>query len=86
MPLFLALRAAIRAMVTADRAGQEGREARETDLEKARHYLRAALGYLEVPPPQLVAMGGLSGTGKTTLARQPRALARAGAGCHSPED
>ena len=68
MPLFLALRAAIRAMVTADRAAQEDREGRETDLEKARHYLRAALGYLEVAPPQLVAVGGLSGTGKTTLA------------------
>ena len=34
MPLFLALRAAVRAMVTADRAGQESREARETDLRK----------------------------------------------------
>ena len=68
MPLFLALRAAIRAMVTADRAAQEDREGRDTDLEKARHYLRAALGYLELAPPQLVAVGGLSGTGKTTLA------------------
>jgi hypothetical protein len=55
-------------MVTADRAGQESREARETDLEKARHYLRAALDFLAVLPPQLVAMGGFSGTGKTTLA------------------
>jgi predicted kinase len=68
MPLFLALRAAIRAMVTADRAGQESREARDSDLEKARHHLRACLDYLEVPPPQLVAIGGLSGSGKTTLA------------------
>jgi aminoglycoside phosphotransferase family enzyme/predicted kinase len=68
LPLFLALRAAVRAMVTADRAAQKGREGRDTDLEKARHYLRAALGYLEVAPPRLVAVGGLSGTGKTTLA------------------
>jgi aminoglycoside phosphotransferase family enzyme/predicted kinase len=68
MPLFLALRAAVRAMVTADRARQESLEARETDIEKARHYLRAALDYLEVPPAQLVAIGGMSGTGKTTLA------------------
>jgi predicted kinase len=55
-------------MVTADRAGQESREARETDLEKARQHLRAALDFLAVPPPQLVAMGGFSGAGKTTLA------------------
>jgi predicted kinase len=68
LPLFLALRAAVRAMVTADRAGQESREARETDLEKARHYLRVALHFLAVLPPQLVAIGGFSGTGKTTLA------------------
>jgi uncharacterized protein len=68
LPLFLALRAAIRAMVTADRAGQESREARETDLENAQHHLRAALDFLKVLPPQLVAMGGFSGTGKTTLA------------------
>ena len=68
MPLFLALRAAIRAMVTADRAAQEDGEARGSGLEKARHYLQAALGYLEVPSTQLLAIGGLSGTGKSTLA------------------
>ena len=43
-------------MVTADRAAQESREARETDLDKARHYLRVALHFLAVLPPQLVAM------------------------------
>jgi uncharacterized protein len=68
LPPFLALRAAVRAMVTVDRAGQESHAARESDLEKGRHYLRAALGYVQVSPPQLVAIGGLSGTGKTTLA------------------
>jgi len=68
LPLFLALRAAVRAMVTVDRADQEGGEARERDLERARGYLRAALDYLKPPPPQLVAIGGLSGTGKTTVA------------------
>jgi uncharacterized protein len=68
LPLFLALRAAVRAMVTVDRAGQERGEARERDFEKARAHLRAALDYLKQPPPQLIAIGGLSGTGKTSVA------------------
>jgi aminoglycoside phosphotransferase family enzyme/predicted kinase len=67
MPLFLALRAAVRGMVTTDRARQEGPDAGESDLEKARHYVRAALSYLEAPPPRLVAIGGWSGIGKTTV-------------------
>lgn len=68
LPLFLGLRAGVRAMVTIDRAAQEDREAAEEDRESARTYLRAALGYLAPNPPQLIAIGGLSGTGKTTLA------------------
>lgn len=68
MPAFLALRAGVRAMVTVDRAAQEGGDARRKDLARATRYLRAALGYLEPAPPCLVAVGGLSGTGKTTLA------------------
>ena len=68
LPLFLGCRAGIRAMVTADRAAQEQDDAAEGDRETARAYLRAALGYLQPAPPRLVAVGGLSGTGKTTLA------------------
>ena len=67
LPLFLGLRAAVRAMVTADRAAQENREEGASDLEKAHRYVAAALRYLEAPPAELVAIGGLSGTGKTTL-------------------
>jgi hypothetical protein len=55
-------------MVTADRAAQEQDDAARGDRETARAYLRAALGYLQPAPPRLVAVGGLSGTGKTTLA------------------
>ena len=47
---------------------RSSRRAAERDRERARAYLRAALGYLEPAPPRLVAVGGLSGTGKTTLA------------------
>jgi uncharacterized protein len=68
LPLFLGLRAGIRAMVTIDRATQEDSEAAQDDRERARTYLRAALGYFAAHPPQLIAVGGLSGTGKTTLA------------------
>jgi predicted kinase len=38
-------------------------------LPDASGYLNEALGYLSPPPPRLVAVGGLSGTGKTRLAR-----------------
>ena len=68
LPLFLGLRAGIRAMVTVDRAAQENRGAAEEDRERARAYMRAALEYVAPSPPQLVAVGGLSGTGKSTLA------------------
>ena len=68
LPLFLGLRAGIRAMVTVDRAAQEDRRPAEEDRERARAHLHAALEYLAPRPPQLVAVGGLSGTGKSTLA------------------
>jgi hypothetical protein len=39
------------------------------DIATARAYLAAARAHLEPPMPTLTAVGGLSGTGKTTLAR-----------------
>ena len=68
LPLFLALRAAIRALVTSDRAAQQDGPGRNRDLERARRYLSAALDYAMPAAPKLVVVGGLSGTGKTTLA------------------
>ena len=70
LPLFLGLRAAIRAMVTAERAQQEGADASVRDRQRARDYLQAANAYLAPCPPRLIAVGGLSGTGKSTLARE----------------
>jgi uncharacterized protein len=67
LPLFLALRAGIRAMVTAERAAQESPHAAERDRDVARNYLRAALAYAAPFPARLIAIGGLSGTGKSTL-------------------
>lgn len=64
LPLFLSLRAAIRAKVTA------ARPARDAAIEKdARGYFAMALRFLLPAAPMLVAVGGLSGTGKSLLAR-----------------
>jgi predicted kinase len=68
LPLFLALRAAVRAMVAADRAAQQSAQARRDTLTAAGGYLRAALKYLARDRPRLLAIGGLSGSGKTTVA------------------
>ncbi|PWE33413.1 kinase [Maritimibacter sp. 55A14] len=68
LPLFLGLRAGIRAMVSVQ-AAQLADDA-AADFGTARKYLDHALDYLAPPPPRLVAIGGYSGTGKTTLARQ----------------
>jgi aminoglycoside phosphotransferase family enzyme/predicted kinase len=67
LPLFMALRAAIRAKVTAARAGTSSD--RET-LAQAKAYFALALRLIAPPPPSLIAVGGLSGTGKSVLARQ----------------
>jgi predicted kinase len=59
MPLLVSLRAAIRAHVTASAGGQAA---------EALAYLDQACAALEPMPARLVAIGGLSGTGKSTLA------------------
>lgn len=71
LPLFLSVRAAIRAKVegfTADLA-EEAAE-RAALVATARAYLDLAAGFLAPRPPRLIAIGGVSGTGKTTLARR----------------
>jgi aminoglycoside phosphotransferase family enzyme/predicted kinase len=70
LPLFLSVRAAIRAKVTAARR-QFVEPADRTGLgEKAQGYFRLAADLIATPPPLLVAIGGLSGTGKSSLARE----------------
>jgi hypothetical protein len=65
-PVLLALRATIRAKVV---AAQYHLDAKKPGLrETALSYFEAATQFLEPVPPRLVAIGGLSGTGKTTLA------------------
>lgn len=69
LPLFLSLRAAIRAHVgaTAARAFKDAAAARAR-LAEARRYLEEAFAYLEPDKPRLIAIGGLSGSGKSRLA------------------
>jgi hypothetical protein len=66
LPLFLSLRAAIRAKVLGLAAIRDP----AADLGRPRRYLALAGAFLSPPPPILVAIGGGSGTGKTTLARR----------------
>jgi aminoglycoside phosphotransferase family enzyme/predicted kinase len=70
LPLFLSCRAAIRAHVSASYAAT----ARPGEAEKARadgaRFLDDAIALLATPAPVLVTIGGLSGTGKSTLARR----------------
>ncbi len=68
IPLFLSIRAAVRAHVESAAAQAQEGDARTVRAEMARRYLEAALAFLEPDKPRLVAVGGLSGTGKSTLA------------------
>jgi hypothetical protein len=70
LPLYLSIRAGVRAHVSI-----AARERQEAEVEKralaaaAAQYLDAALAFLEPAQPRLVATGGFSGTGKSTVAQ-----------------
>jgi len=66
LPLFLSIRASIRAVVASARYERSGEN---EDAETARHYFDAACRFIVPASPQLIAIGGLSGTGKSFLAR-----------------
>ena len=68
LPLFLACRAGIRAHAAVSRARAKGGDA--AALAEGKAYLDLARGFLKPQPPRLVVVGGLSGTGKTTIARR----------------
>jgi aminoglycoside phosphotransferase family enzyme/predicted kinase len=69
LPLFLSLRAGIRAHVTATALKQRPDLADAVGMrEAARRYLDLADRALAPAPARLVAIGGLSGSGKSTLA------------------
>ncbi|SDJ07398.1 AAA family ATPase [Aliiruegeria lutimaris] len=68
LPYFTALRAAVRAHVTATQAAGMKGERAETACAAARAYYDLALDILTPRPARLVAIGGLSGSGKSTIA------------------
>ena len=68
LPLFLGLRAAIRAKVEAAGAERLEGEKREEARALAHRYFDCAVHFLVAAPPRLVAVGGLSGVGKSALA------------------
>lgn len=59
MPLFLSVRAGVRAHV----------EAYSDNVQAADAYVRAGIAHLSPASPRLAAVGGLSGSGKSTVAR-----------------
>lgn len=66
--VFIGCRAAIRACTCAFQAEQISGAAKRRAIEKSRAYYDLAMSALAPPPPQIIAIGGFSGTGKTTLA------------------
>lgn len=64
LPFFMAIRAAVRAHVAAADAARLQAER----LAEAQAYLRLCREFLAVRPPVLVAVGGYSGSGKSTVA------------------
>ena len=63
LPMFLGRRACIRAYVDSSVTAVSG-----ADNAPARAYQRSAMAFLEPAPARLLAVGGLSGSGKTTHA------------------
>lgn len=69
MPLFLSCRAAVRAKTSATAANLQSDVQRRTELrEMARDYVTLAQQLLHPPAPCLIAIGGFSGSGKSSLA------------------
>jgi uncharacterized protein len=69
LPFFIAMRAAIRANVTAARMERAGADEQRAIAKAAAAYFALAQRALAPAEPKLVAIGGLSGTGKSQLAR-----------------
>jgi len=71
LPAYLSMRAVVRAHVCATMARGASDPASAQELRRrAVAYLDRALGYLAPAPPRLLAVGGLSGSGKSRMARE----------------
>jgi aminoglycoside phosphotransferase family enzyme/predicted kinase len=69
LPLFLSLRASIRAKVTAARLKQAPAPQLAAITRSAQAYFAFACRAIAPPDPRCIAIGGLSGSGKSRLAR-----------------
>lgn len=69
LPFFMSLRAAIRAKVTATRRDLASAADRDDLTQSAKRYFDLARGLLAATEPVIICTGGLSGTGKSLLAR-----------------
>jgi hypothetical protein len=69
LPLFLSMRAAIRAKVEMLRARMALQTQTDAAREEVRAYFALAQNFLAPAAPHLVAIGGLSGSGKSAVAR-----------------
>ncbi|GGC65901.1 bifunctional aminoglycoside phosphotransferase/ATP-binding protein [Chelatococcus reniformis] len=87
LPLFLSIRASIRAKVTAAGLDHLDGAARDREAAEVAGYFDLADSFLAPVPARLVAVAGLSGTGKSTLAGRlaPR-LGRAPGAVHLRSD
>ncbi|MGP0040926.1 MAG: AAA family ATPase [Rhodomicrobium sp.] len=80
LPLFLSLRAAIRAMTGLHALAFQDEAAGEEPLREIKSYASLAGNLLTPGWPTLVAIGGVSGTGKTSIAREAAPLIGAAPG------
>ncbi|WFU43511.1 AAA family ATPase [Bradyrhizobium sp. CB82] len=80
LPLFMSIRAAIRAQVLLAKLARPHADATGI-IDDARRYFRLAQALINPPAPRLITVGGLSGTGKSLLARMlaPRVPPQPGA-------
>jgi aminoglycoside phosphotransferase family enzyme/predicted kinase len=69
VPLYLSVRATIRAKVELLRARAGSPETAIATREEARSYFDRARSFLAPAPPRLIAIGGLSGSGKSAISR-----------------
>jgi len=69
LPLFLSMRAAVRAKVELLRASMAAPDRAGPVREEARAYFDLAAKFLAPVAPRLIAIGGLSGSGKSVVAR-----------------
>ncbi len=74
LPLFISLRAGVRAMVGLDGLAVSQGTDRKSLLEETKSYAQLCRSLIKPSPARLIAIGGLSGSGKTTIARSIAAL------------